>query len=297
MRFRIMALATCAAVLLPARSLTAQHYSTTAYERYDAPTALPGWRGEVGLAAGNALLGGVVTGAVRELRGGSFREGFITGAAGSVVAYSGRRLSVLDVSGAGLLGRELNAVGASMVRNAAAGQPALSLVVLPLGPLRVYLDRREAERAHVRVKLNVHEAYWTLRGALDPGFEFRAAASLSSGAPVFQKASGRLDVGGVDVNGYQAGGSIFLSDEAGLGQHWTLPHETVHVLQSDFLAIAWLDPVEGAVMQQTAATRALYRFLDVGLLDTGVRTALARGLRLRWVNAAQEFEAEWLESR
>lgn len=282
--------------LLPA-SAAAQSYSSVELSRYDAPNALPGWRGEVALAGANALLSGAITGLVRELRGGSFRDGAVAGSSGGLVAYAGRRVSVLEFTSAGLLGRELGALGASMVRNGVAGEPLLSMIVLPMGPARVYIDRRRPGHTHLRLKLSAHDTYWLTRAVLDPELELRWGASLGAGAPVFQKTEGRLVLGGEELNGYQVGGAIFLSAEPGVGQHWTLAHERVHVLQSDYLSIAWYDPAEAWLMQQSGVTRALHRVFDVGLLDTALRTALTRGLRLRLLNGMLEFEAELLESR
>ena len=79
--------------------------------------------GELLVLGINAALGGATAGIAQELNGGSFLEGLREGAAGGAVVYAGKRLNTLDVDQAGLVGRMLGAVGASVIRNSAAARP------------------------------------------------------------------------------------------------------------------------------------------------------------------------------
>lgn len=84
------------------------------------------------------MLGGLTAGIVQRLRGGSFSDGFARGAVGGAVAYAGRRIAAERFDGAGLLGRQVGAVGASVVRNASERRPSLERLFFPAGPLHVY---------------------------------------------------------------------------------------------------------------------------------------------------------------
>lgn len=86
------------------------------------------WVGEVTFASANALLAGLSAGLLQVIRKGSFKHGFATGALGGAVVYTGRRLAVEDFWGAGLMGRQISAVGSSLTRNAGDGEPVFSRI-------------------------------------------------------------------------------------------------------------------------------------------------------------------------
>ena len=103
----------------------------------------PTWVGELAFLSGNAALGGLTAALIRELRGGSFWEAFLDGALGGAVVY-----------GAGLAGREVAAVGTSIVRNASDGRGTLEQLVLPIGVARLYLQGVNTSVAPVRARVS-----------------------------------------------------------------------------------------------------------------------------------------------
>lgn len=228
----------------------------------------PRWRGEALTLGVNAVLGGLTSGVMRHARGGSFRRGFAAGAAGGALAYGGKRLSAEAFFGAGLLGRQVAAVGSSVTSNVAGGDPALARVVLPLGPVRVYL--LDGAR-HARARLDLASTVMTAAAALHPDNRFDAEASLSAGAPVFQRAATARDAG---WNGLQAAGVILVryppgdlapGDAEARRISRTEAHERIHVLQYDQTFLLWAAPVERWALSQRGWTRALNRYVDLGL--------------------------------
>ena len=209
---------------------------------------------EVTGVALNAALGGLTSGLAAVMRGEPFVHAFFPGAAGGALVYGGKRLAATRGPAAGLAGRQLAAVGGSVVRNATRGDPALSSVTLPLGPLRVDLGAGRAARARVDLAPLVVAGVFMLRedAALDPG------SSLSAGALVFRTDRGQ--------HGSHAAGVILLRGDTGLYDDPLLfSHERVHVLQYDQAQLAWGAPAEAWLLSGTAAGRRLNRWLDLGL--------------------------------
>lgn len=233
-------------------------------------SATPRWRGEVVTGTVNAALGGLTSGLLRRARGGSFRQGFVTGAAGGAATYAGKRVTAERWAGAGLLGRQVAAVGSSVTRNAAEGRPALDRVVLPLGPVRVYLAPRGPSPLRARLDLAaVVVAGYT---AFQPDTRFDAAESLSSGALVFRRHGDPREVG---WNGAEAAGVVLVragvhpaadeSESVRERMRSTLAHERVHVAQYDQTFLLWSAPGEEALLRGAGWTRAVGQYVDLSL--------------------------------
>ena len=239
---------------------------TAPHERAARP---PAWAGELAFVSGNAALGGLTAALIQQLRGGSFWEAFLDGALGGALAYAGKRISVERFYGAGLVGREVAAVGTSMVRNATDGRGALEELVLPIGVARLYLrgDTTSVLPVHARIRLDMPTllatAYLGLRGNVD----FDVGASISAGTPVFFTRERWAERGPVAS---QVGGVIWL------GSHPTVPHpnpevfrvfghERVHVAQDDFGFLTWGDPAEGLLTDRFPGGAWIDRHLDLGL--------------------------------
>jgi hypothetical protein len=259
--FRV--LAAVAALAASAQPATSQSRTND-----DGQPPPPRWTSDLAFLGGNALLGGLTAGVLRELRGGSFWPAFIGGAAGGGVAYAGRRIAVERFAGAGLLGREVASVGTSAVQNVAAGRGVLDQLVLPLALVRLQLARDSAGGSYrARFRLDVPTALVTAWYGLQGDVRFDLAASMSSGAPVFTT-FGRWADG--NWRGKQAAGAIWLqgnpddpnpdADRADV-----LAHERVHVLQYDFGQLAWSDPMEGWLAARVTGGGRLDRYLDLGL--------------------------------
>jgi hypothetical protein len=248
------------------------------------------WTGHAAAAGANALLGGLTAGGLQKLRGGSFQDGFTRGLLGGAVVYAGKRVAAERFDGAGLLGREIAAVGASAVRNAGEGRPTLERITLPLGAVRV--DVRTGAHSGVGARLDAHAALWTLYGVLDPQLSFDAGASLSSGAAVFRAPDPRLHLAGQAGLGMAFPGTIFLGhihpDPSGRMPE-TFAHERIHVIQYDQVFLFWDEPLQRAVAPRLPGVRTIHSVADLDVVFTGV--AVLGALLLPYPHRPWEAEA------
>jgi len=203
------------------------------------------WGEELAVIGGNVLIGALSAGIWQELRGGSFQDGFTRGALGGAVGYAGKRLMSARFAGAGLLGREVAAVGHSMIRNAAERRPTFSRVALPLLflPARVQLGDwgRDAP-----VRLDALALWYFAYGLAESKLALDWGRSLSWGAAVFVsdgydfETAGRVTSAGTTVGTILVNGDLLATDTTG----WIAAHERVHVAQGDLAILAWGDPVD-----------------------------------------------------
>lgn len=224
-----------------------------------------GWQSQAAVLGANVLLSGLTAGALQELRGGSFRDGFRRGALGGGVTYLGKRVAAQRWWGAGLLGRATGSAGASVVRNAGAGEPSLSEVVLPLGPARLYLQPQRGPSA--RLQVDPVGVVVLALAATDRELGFDAGASLSAGAPVFRA---RTHSDGRTWTGRQTAGVIRTRPFDGSAEERrrfadVLTHERIHVLQYDQSYLLWGAPLEQRVLSALPAGEAVGRWLDLPL--------------------------------
>lgn len=226
----------------------------------------PRWVGEFASLSANALLGGVTAGVVRALHGGSFRDGFLDGLPGGAAVYAGKRVAAARFDGAGLLGRQLAAVGTSMVVNAGQDLPAFERLLLPLGPLRLDL----APGAGWSLRLDAVAAGWIIYGIAEPELTFDRARSISGGTAIFRTSGKLISFGGNEPHaaGVTNAGVVYVADVPAYGGRVFergLAHEVMHTLQQDFLAAAWTDPLVDALLDRTPATRLVARYVSVNL--------------------------------
>lgn len=218
-----------------------------------------GPRHDVASFAGNIAISGVLAGLVRAASGDSFWRAFLKGCAGGAVSFGAKELATSDLPGAGLLGREMNSVGASVVRAATLGGGMLDTLILPLGPVRLYVSTRDSG---VRARLDVDAVAWATYAMLTPRFSFDLDRSLSAGALVFTS-SEPLFYSGDDADGRVGGGTVFLDK---IHAEEVLPHELVHVAQIDFLKIVVGLPLEDlAVRRLGLAQLPVLSWLDLGI--------------------------------
>lgn len=97
----------------------------------------------------NGVLGAATSAATRLIRHEPVWEGLLGGFVGGGVAYAGKAVAAEGFRGAGLMGREITAIGSSVVRNAGNGRSLLEALVLPVGPMRLYLN---ADSSGVRMQ-------------------------------------------------------------------------------------------------------------------------------------------------
>jgi hypothetical protein len=181
----------------------------------------------------NGAIGGV-SAAVRAWHGHrSVRTALIGGTAGGLVTYGGMRM-IGESTPLRVPGLMLTGLGASLSRNAGAGVPALSRVVLPmpLGSLELGLG----ESVHARYRLSASALLMTSYVALarPGGASLDLGKSLASLTPVFVT-SGDLHVVGSSTNADAAGQQfrrvVLLSDQSNKPWQAVLRHESVHVAQ------------------------------------------------------------------
>lgn len=104
------------------------------------------------------------------------------GAAGGSVTYVGKTLATRDFSGAGFMGRQIGAVGASLTRDAVEGHEPFQRFILPLGIARLHVDAGAEQRVRVRADL---AAIIASLSAIAGGGDLDFKRSLSKGTPVF----------------------------------------------------------------------------------------------------------------
>ncbi|HET7275120.1 MAG TPA: hypothetical protein VFI91_08050 [Longimicrobiaceae bacterium] len=219
------------------------------------------WGEDLGLLGINSVLGALTAGILREYRGGSFWDGVWPGAVGGGVGYVGKRIVAERFTAAGLIGRQVSALGSSVIRNASEGRGSFERLALPFGPVRLYVNTVEGPRVSAKVDLAATiMAGW---GVLEDGADFQLGESLSSGTPVFRVGD---SVDG-DWAGAHVAGVVLLRDY-GAGEAESLrilPHERVHVLQYDQIFLSWSAPVEASILTHIPGGESFGRYVDLGL--------------------------------
>jgi hypothetical protein len=224
----------------------------------------PGWAGQVSALGTNVLLGGLTAGLWQELRGGSFRDGFTRGALGGAFNYAGKQVAGRKFEGAGLVGRELAAVGSSVIRNASEARPTFQQLSFPLGPMRLHVN---PSSWRFDASLDVAGAAWLAWSIAEPELEFSVSESLSAGAPVFQTRN-RLIVhraSRVHGGGFTLDGVVLQSDIPAWGTPFlqrALAHERIHVIQGDQISHTLIEPGTEWVMGKIPYGRRIGQRLD-----------------------------------
>jgi hypothetical protein len=223
-------------------------------------------RGHALVLGVNTAVGALTAGLREHARGGSFRRGLVTGAAGGAAMYGGKWLSAEPYWGAGLAGRQVAAVGASVVRNASEGRAPFSQLLLPAGPVRILVSPDDLPGAQVRLDLVGAAVFgWHLASRetrLDPG------SSLSAGTPVFWTELARQP----GWHGNNTAGVILLHDRpAGapatpFTRETVFAHERIHLLQYDFALHAWSAPFEARLLRRVPGGATIARHVDLGLI-------------------------------
>lgn len=252
------------------------------------------------MLGGNAILGGLTAGVTAVLRGGSFDRAFTQGFLGGAVVYVGKRVAVARFDGAGLAGREVAALGGSMVANAGVGTGALQHLRFPIGPVSVDVDRAGGRR-RLSARLELIPLLALAYAIGQPKLHFDARASLSAGTPVFRARDLLFRARWAHVSrstGIEMAGTVWLADVPSYGRAYAdrvFAHERVHVLQSDFFSTAWGGPVESWLRQRVGAGGPVPRLLglDLGGVVLAGLSALVPGHDSRpW-----ELEADFLENK
>ncbi len=257
----------------------------------------PGQRPSTDLSyiGANLLVGGLTAGVASAIRGRSILKGFAQGAFGGTVSYLGKRVTAEDMPGAGLIGRQIGAIGASVVRSAAFGSGLLvDTLVMPIGPVRAYVSLLDIRNTRFRVDLQ--EIAWLAYNLGQPNQTLDLGASLSSGSFVFTSVEEIRGFG--DIATGRAAPGVLVVRLTGNGQipPDVIAHERVHVNQFDYLKITAGLPLEGAVRRGLGADSV--EFLD--RFDFGVgQYPFQWVLTGAWLPRSRqlfEIEAEYLEN-
>lgn len=258
---------------------------------------------EVTVAAANALLGGMTAGVTALVHGRPFLRAFGLGAAGGVIVYGGKRfMSWHGLPGAGMAGRFFGATGASMVRNGAAGRGAFDLMLLPVGPFTLYL-RPPGDSTNAPIKLNLVRAAYMTALVLRDDFRMDWHASLNAATPVFER-PGKVLFRREDrvTLGLAINGAVILGDPtseplaATITRGELVAHERVHVVQGDFVEIAWTGPIEQWLLGALPGGAWLRRYVEPGFLGLAIAAAGLAALpgdASPWEKEAEYFETAW----
>jgi hypothetical protein len=218
----------------------------------------------------NAAVGALTGGVLQAISGGSFTDGFVRGALGGSLVYAGKFLAAQRLWGAGFAGREIAAVGTSVVRNASQGRPSFERLWLPAGPLPAWLAFDLGGRFSIRPQLDLAAAAWLGSNLSDARLGFDLGHSISAGAPVFTARLRAVESGDEVAQGVMISRSIVLSDPlTGLPRDpdRTFAHERIHVLQSDFALGAWSAALTGAVLPRLPAGPLIHRWITLDLFQ------------------------------
>ena len=228
----------------------------------------PRWSSHVAILGANTMLSALSGGVAQWLRGGSFQRGFTEGALGGGIIYVGKRVAGEQFDGAGLIGRQVAAVGSSVVRNAMDARPPFSRIMLPAGPIRLYVTTTGG--FHVQPKLDLMTTAHIIYGVQESELRFDGRASLSAGAPVFKTYNKVLSDSHTDTHagGLAASNVMYLSDVRAWGKPFLRrveAHESVHIVQEDQLFMTFTDHIEDAVVDRLPFGTTINRWLDINL--------------------------------
>ena len=252
-----------------------------------APAPETSFESHLALAGVNAALAGV-TGGLYGLAGGrGFGRPFIEALPGGALAYSGRIIAARGFWGAGIIGRQVSALGISVVRNAGRGTDDADEFVFPAGPVRLYV-RKETGNWSLQPRIDVIATGFLATALLRHDMQVLWGESLSAGAPVIAyEALLRED----RVTGKTFGSAILVRPEAGPA---TVGHERVHVLQRDFAFHLWGDPFQEWIARGDAGLTALAGSIDIDIAYPAFEALIYSALGTPYLGELREREARLL---
>jgi len=249
----------------------------------------------------NGAIGGV-SAAVRAWHGHrSVRSALIGGTAGGLVTYGGMRM-IGESTPLRVPGLMLTGVGASVSRNAAAGVPALSRVVLPmpLGSLELALG--DSVRARYRFSASSLLRMSLVALGQPSVTSLNVGQSLASFTPVFVSRNALHDGGSSEhaaAAGQQWRRVIILSAQSNKPSEAVLRHESVHVAQEVRDEILFATDIGDALLARSGTIgKRLSRVVSLDivrpldLLDVGVGLTMQARHGTSWVrDSYREREA------
>ena len=194
-------------------------------------TSLSG-RDRVAHLAVNGALGGFSAAMFALARGKNPWRAALVGFGGGVAMGAGKQVAGKRFHGAGLIGRQIAALGTSFVRSASEDT---MVVILPVGPMTFrFCPRGVLGAAASEFVATTALLYYVLRA--DTRIDLSATAS--AGAPVFRFPTETVSTRDGIIFGRMDFGTIVLGAQPSFldaQRRMTLPHESIHVVQYDFL--------------------------------------------------------------
>jgi hypothetical protein len=220
----------------------------------------------------NGALGGFSAAMFALARGKDPWRAALAGFGGGVVMGAGKQIAGRRFDGSGLLGRQVAALGTSLVRSAS--EDTL-VVLLPVGPMTFEVRPRAVDR--VRPRINLVGAGTVLYYVLRSDTRIDVPATLSAGAPVFRFPTETVSTRDGIIFGRMDFGTILLGTPSSVlteQQDMTLPHESIHVLQYDFLEHALTLPPERAILRILGVGEGFLRHVDIGVMSVALAGVL-----------------------
>ncbi|HWV57910.1 MAG TPA: hypothetical protein VNZ57_10690 [Longimicrobiales bacterium] len=269
-------------------------------------TAQVSGRDELTVLGTNVAIGGATAGIVAAIRGKPIISAVAKGAGGGLLIYGGKHLaSIYAFPTLGIPARIMAALGASMIRNGAAGRGAFEMVVVPVGPLTFYHAPDSA--GHAPVKINLLRTIVIAALIVHDRTEFDLEETMFLGAPVFRTPDDLVSVSGSEaVIGLAFAGSMILSDRAVLNAvmgHDHFPflvaHERVHVLQDIFAEVAVTGPIEHWLIGLLPRGDQIARYVELGFVHAAAAVPLLSTViphdRRPWELEADHFATRYEE--
>jgi hypothetical protein len=235
----------------------------------------------------NGAIGSVIATTRAIIRGRNAWKALLPGFAGGAVMGAGKQLAGARFFGAGLVGRQVSAVGVGVVELGARDTMVFRGVV---GPLTLEVRPRASDR--VRPRLNVVDAGTILVYVLQRDARLDVLGTLSTGAPVFRLPMERMEFEGGTAEGFEHTGVILLAEDLANDprqRRLIIAHESVHLLQEDALSDLVTLPIEQALIRRLPFGDRAPRILDVGVIAP--LTVIWLSTRFRYERRPWEREA------
>jgi hypothetical protein len=229
-------------------------------------------RDRVAHLAVNGALGGFSAAMFALARGNNPWRAALVGFGGGVVMGAGKQVAGRQFDGSGLVGRQLAAAGTSLVRFASEDT---MVVLVPMGPVTLEVRPRATDR--VRPRVNLVGAGTVLYYVLRSDTRFELGSTLSAGSPVFRFPTESVSTRDGIIFGRMDFGTILLGAEPAIldaQRQMTLPHESIHVVQYDFLEHALTLPPERAILRKLGVGERFLRHVDLGFLSLALAGVL-----------------------
>lgn len=213
----------------------------------------------------NGALGGFSAAMFALARGKNPWRAVLKGFGGGVVMGAGKQVAGQRFDGSGLIGRQLASLGTSVVRSASEDT---TVVILPVGPMTFEIRPSAVDR--VRPRVNLVAATTLLYYVIRDDTRVDLGATFSAGAPVFRFPTETVSTRDGIIFGRMDFGTIVLGATPTIldtQRRMTLPHESIHIVQYDFLEQALSLPPERGILRTLGVGEGFLRHVDVGVIS------------------------------